>query len=206
MSQISAELIADAKSGDVRSLQILLVRCAPTIRTHLNHRIRGNEFAIEIAVDDLMQETFASAVKSIADLRSDEPAKFVTWIRKIADNVHLEEIRKLATKRRGADVRRRNRAAMPGGSTIDLIVELEDGKRSPSSGVALEEAVRRLKLAIHRLPEDQRRVIELCYERGMTRTEAADVLDKSDEAVRSLVLRAKKKLRDFLEDSSLWFD
>lgn len=64
------------------------------------------------------------------------------------------------------------------------------------------EAVEVLQVALAGLPVDQRRAIELRFMQGKSPEEAAEVMGKTASAVRSLIHRAKKALKDCLGRSS----
>jgi len=84
-SEISRQMILDAKSGDGLALQLLLQRVAPLLKKQLHGRIPA-KWASLVTIEDLLQDTFVKAVDNIAGLRSDEPAAFVAWIKQIAES------------------------------------------------------------------------------------------------------------------------
>lgn len=71
-----------------------------------------------------------------------------------------------------------------------LLVELG----SPSSGVAADEELRRLGAAVDSLNEDQRLVVELAYFQACPQREIAELIGRSEVAVRSLLARALARI------------
>ena len=67
--------------------------------------------------------------------------------------------------------------------------------------MARSEAVTRLGDAIANLPEDYRRVIELRHLEERETSEVAQILERSENAVRILYCRALKELRRVLPAS-----
>ena len=175
----------------------------PPLRKHLRFRVGSPETQMDgVVVEDLVQETFVKAIRHLSSLRSSEPAAYMSWIRKIADRVHIEQIRQMSTIRRGGKANHiQARDSVP-----VLLWEVVDADRSPSSHHALGEAIANLRKCIGKLPPDQKRVIEARYVDGLSHAEAAKVLGKREDALRALLFRAKRKLREHMKDSSLWFN
>jgi RNA polymerase sigma-70 factor (ECF subfamily) len=57
-----------------------------------------------------------------------------------------------------------------------------------------------LAQAIARLPEDQRRVVELHYLKGLTVAEVADQIGRTRPAAVGLLFRGLKRLRELLRE------
>ena len=79
-------------------------------------------------------------------------------------------------------------------------IDLLPSWRDHADAAALTEAVRQ---AIGRLPEDQRRAIELAYWQGMTQHEVACALGIPEGTVKSRLRLAQAKLRDWLAPLAL---
>ena len=60
------------------------------------------------------------------------------------------------------------------------------------------EEERKLRQALERLPEDQRRAVHLMYLEGRPVREISRRLGRTEASVRGLIRRAKQKLRPFL--------
>jgi len=125
--------------------------------------------------DDLAQETFLKAHRSLAHFRGD--ASFVAWLCAIAAN----ELR--------AEWRRRQRRAE----------FLEESVHEFVGAVAAVNGDRDLADALARLPEIQRAALALCFEQGLTHEEAAAVLQCPVGTLKSHVARGKQRLRALLE-------
>lgn len=80
---------------------------------------------------------------------------------------------------------------------IEDVHELLDSAATPEDLAFLADERRALRAALTRLPDDQRRVVELRLA-GLTGPEIAEVLDRSHAAVKMLQLRAVDRLRDLL--------
>ena len=69
-----------------------------------------------------------------------------------------------------------------------------------------EEDKRLLYAALRRLPDDYRAVLWLIYFEGFSNGEATAVLKKSDRQVRNLLYRAKRSLKEKLEEEGFVYE
>jgi len=111
---------------------------------------------------------------------------FRAWLFTIAHNVIVSQYR--ARARRGYH------------RPLDEALQIADPDASPEADVLLADEQQRLRRALARLPDDQRRVIELRLA-GLLGAEIAEVLRRSPGAIRQLQYRATQRLRDILIDS-----
>lgn len=124
--------------------------------------------------DDLAQETFLKAHRSLAEFRGE--GSLVAWLCAIAANELRAEWR-----------RRKRRAEFLEESEYELRAETPDGDD------------RALALALAQLPETQRAALALCFEHGLTHEEAANVMRCPVGTLKSHVARGKQRLRKLLE-------
>jgi RNA polymerase sigma-70 factor (ECF subfamily) len=148
--------------------------------------LMGNEADAE----DVLQETFLSAFKSID--RFEGRSSLSTWLYRIASNAALMRLR-------------RNE---PEQVSVDEPVERDDGEMMPrqffdfcclpEEDLLREEAREQMKQAIDDLPPTLRSVFVLRDIEGLSTAETAEALDLSESAVKSRLMRARLKLRDEL--------
>ena len=135
---------------------------------------------------DIAQETFLRIFKAYRRWRPQ--ANFRTWLLTITTRLCLNEIRS----------RKRERKALsPVTDTTDLNLmgNLPDtGARSPFDVTLVEERKKILHRAMDSLPENQKRALLLHKFEGLSYQETAEIMDVSLEAVRSLLVRARKNL------------
>lgn len=166
--------------------------CAICVREHSSHiynlalKLTGDPATAE----DVLQETFLSAFKSIA--RFEGKAQLSTWLYRIAYNAALMRLRK-----RQVDT-----------VSLDEPVEDEEGVPQPRDfadwsenpeHVLLDAEMRRvLDQAVGSLSETLRSVFILRDVNGLSTAQTAQVLGLSEEAVKSRLLRARLALREKL--------
>lgn len=142
--------------------------------------------------EDLAQEVFLRVYRS---RKSYSPkAKFSTWLFTVANNLALNAIR---------DGKRRRGVQLPSesGPLGPRPAEALAQDRGPSASQALRhrELAERVRLALDVLNERQRAAVVLNKFEDMGYAEIAEVMGLSVKAVKSLLSRARARLREVLE-------
>jgi RNA polymerase sigma factor (sigma-70 family) len=164
-----AALIARAQLDDDRhAFGELVLRHQSAVRAALRKLTRGNQ----ARADDLAQETFLLAFRSLRGFRSD--ARFGTWLYRIAYNVFI------------SDTRRRRELQLDDDSAAEPEVPAES--QHTDLRIDLERAMRVLSAAEHA-------AIVQCYFNDLTHDEAAYVLGWPVGTVKTHILKAKLKLK-----------
>ncbi len=180
-----ADLVARLKAGDQLAYGELVEQNANRIyRVAL--RMLGNEADAE----DVLQETFLSAFKSID--RFEGRASLSTWLYRIATNAALMRLRRKE----------------PVQVSVDEPIERDDGDLMPrqffdfcclpEETLLREEAQAEMLRAVDELTPALRSVFVLRDIEGLSTQETADALDLSISAVKSRLMRARLKLRERL--------
>lgn len=94
-----------------------------------------------------------------------------------------------------------DRKRKPGMAALDDQPEpIDDTRPDPYQTRLAAETGDRVAVALAKLPERQRAAILLCFWEGESNITAADALGVSIGALESLLVRAKRSLRDDLSD------
>ncbi len=199
-------LVQQAIAGDPQALEQLLLLHCDTVAEHIRPKLAGPLQSL-VSVDDILQETFFRAFQQIQRFEPKSDHSFLAWLKTIAESRIVDAIKHQKRRKRGGDMRR---VEQPQDqfqtSVIDLMGVLADGDgATPSQIVATDEAVRAMQVAIASLPIEQRDAILLRYFRHQSLEEAAAELDRSPEAIRGLLRRAKQALRRHMQRTSIWF-
>ena len=137
------------------------------------------------AREDLVQETFLRVVR--ARDRYEPTARFTTWLYRIVFNLAVNE-----TQRGGSP----GELALDGGSGEMRASEPDDVRQAdPSAGLASDDVVQAVRRAIAELPEQQRMALVLAKYEELPYVEIGTVLGCSEKAIKSLVHRARERLR-----------
>jgi RNA polymerase sigma-70 factor (ECF subfamily) len=184
-----ADLADRLKAGDQAAYAQLVEENAARIY-RLALRMMGNEADAE----DVLQETFLSAFKSIESFEA--RSSLSTWLYRIASNAALMRLR-------------RNE---PDQVSVDEPIESNDGDLIPrqffdfcclpEEDFLREEARAEMMRAVDELPPPLRSVFALRDIEGLSTEETANALGLSISAVKSRLMRARLKLRERL---SLYF-
>ena len=189
------ELIAEAIRGDQVALQKLLVSRAIVLARFADRKLpqplRG-----QVDPEDIVQQVFVEAFRSIARFRPEDADSFQSWLLRIADHVIKDAVKHQQRAKRGGHFRRIHRVKPTESQSVaDLVEVLSAGGRSPSQSVMGHEAVAALTEAIAALPDDNRRAVQLRLLEGKSLEETATIMNRSPRAIQGLIDRAKKKMR-----------
>lgn len=136
--------------------------------------------------DDLAQEVFLTAWKSIASFK--RGSSFYTWLYRIAVNLSLTFLKRRSREKGRAEFRE------------DLAGSgAEGGASSPEGSSVLSELKDRVDEAVESLPGHFRAAFVLVVSQGLNHAEAADILGCSENTVSWRMHKARKLLRTRLE-------
>jgi RNA polymerase sigma-70 factor (ECF subfamily) len=166
----SALIVHVVVDGDRAAFGDLVVRHQSAVRAFLRHLTRGDA----ALADDLAQDTFVEAYRSLARFRGD--ADFRTWLLGIAHN-HWR------------NARRRQRES----------VSFEDSFAGAADDSTRAADLRHdLDTALRQLSAPEQLVLHLGYQQGRTHEEIATLLDWPLGTVKTHLARGKDKLRQLL--------
>ena len=176
-----AAVVALAMNGDDAAYGELVRRRQAAIRQLFRRLTRDPALA-----DDLAQQTFVHAWKSIRSLRS--PAAFGAWLRKLAVNCWLQQ------------VRIKQHEVLLGDEA------LADGLRASTAGADQAAPVEGpvtarmdLDAALAALPPDARLCVVLAYSEGMSHAEISESTAMALGTVKSHIARGAARLRELLQ-------
>ena len=182
-SDSELNLINKAQAGDRQALDTLLEEYRGRLAALIHFRL-GAGLRHFVDPEDVAQETLLRAIRSIENFQWNGDESFLRWLGGIAEHVIL----KVSGKH--------DRAPSPG-----LEKEPSADSVSLSRAERRDERFHRLKLSIQQLGEDQRRVVELARIEGVPIKEIARRMQRSESAVKNLLLRALKNLRERFGDT-----
>ncbi len=181
------ELIACYKGGDEKAFEILLKRHKNKIFTTILLIVKDQYVA-----EDLLQETFIKAIKTIKSGRYNEEGKFLPWISRIAHNMSIDYFRKQ---------KRYPTIVMEDGSNVFNTLEFSED--SFESVQIKKETYARLRELIQRLPEAQRQVLIMRHYMKMSFQEIAEATGVSINTALGRMRYALINLRKQMNQSNL---
>jgi RNA polymerase sigma-70 factor (ECF subfamily) len=133
-----------------------------------------------IEAEDLTSRTFYRALRSISRYRDQKGASFQSWLFRIAHNLVVNWYR---DNSRWQDV------------SVDNIAPLHSGAPNPEVNAESAEEQRFLLQIIEHLPEDRKTLLVLKFVEQMSNAEIAEILGRTEGAVKSLYHRTLLHLR-----------
>jgi RNA polymerase sigma-70 factor, ECF subfamily len=169
-------VVALAMNGDDAAYGELVRRRQGAIRNMFRRLTRDPASA-----DDLAQQTFVLAWKSIRSLKS--PSAFAAWLRRLAVNCWLQQARG-----------KKHEVAL-GDEMLVALGEEMLAERHATSTVAEQLD---LDAALATLPPDARLCVVLAYSEGMSHAEISDSTAIPLGTVKSHIVRGAARLRELL--------
>jgi RNA polymerase sigma-70 factor (ECF subfamily) len=146
----------------------------------------------EAAAEDLVHEVFLAALGSLDKFRGD--SQLYTWLRSIA-------FHKIKDFYRHQSREPKPEKSLPDFGAIKL-EQIGDNKPATSTAMESEELQQSVHQALVNLPQDYQEVLVLKYLKDMPVLAISQVMGRSPKSVEGLLSRARKAMRDKLEDNN----
>jgi RNA polymerase sigma-70 factor (ECF subfamily) len=161
---------------------------------HWDARLQGR-----LDPSDLVQDTLLEAHNKRAQFRGTGEAELAGWLRQILARNLVDAVRRLKQTKRDVNLER-SLEVLLGESSSRLQDWLAACQSSPSKQAAKNEELSRLADCLAQLPPPQREAVTLHHLKGLSLTELARQMERSEAAVAGLLRRGLKKLRQLMGD------
>jgi RNA polymerase sigma-70 factor (ECF subfamily) len=169
-------LLARVAAGEAQAFRALVDRHLPTVLAIARRMLKDDAEA-----EDVAQEAMLRLWRNAAGLELG-PGGVRPWLRRVASNLCIDRVR---SARNTSVVEEVPEQAEPAGQVRHLTERELKG---------------RVDTALKALPERQRLALTLFHYEGMSQIEVGEVLGISDEAVESLLARARRTLKASLKN------
>lgn len=166
-----AVLVAAVGRGDADAFRLLMTRHLGSIVSVARRMLRDDAEA-----EDVAQEAFLRLWRSSSTLEIG-PAGIRPWLRRVVSNLCLDRVR--------------------GQGRVTVVEDLPEVPEPAKqlAGLETRDTQRRVEAAMQRLPDRQRLALTLFHFEGLSQIEIGQVMAVSDEAVESLLSRARRQLK-----------
>lgn len=169
-------LLARVTAGEAPAFRALVDRHLPTVLAIARRMLRDDGEA-----EDVAQETLLRLWRNAGSLQLGEGG-VRPWLRRVASNLSIDRVRA-----------RRN-------VSLGEEVPEESEPASQVTQLAERDLSTRVDAALKALPERQRLALTLFHYEGMSQVEVGEAMNISDEAVESLLARARRTLKASLKN------
>src|SRR5262245_57759517 len=197
MTNADRDLLTRAVAGDSAALGELLRRHERGLRSALDTRIPAR-LRSQTATDDLLQITFADAIRSVPTAHFESLDEFAAWLHRIALHNLDDAIRAFDADKRGGGRAIASLDAQASSQALVADLIAADGP-SPSRQIRAAEAAAILHSTLADLPEDYQSVVRMYDLEGRSIDDVAAAVGRSPGAVHLLRARAFRRLREALQ-------
>lgn len=181
VTEIDDLTLARAKRGEASAFRAIVVAYQGPVHALLGRMLLG--VASRAEVEELAQETFVRAYRSLGAFDSRGPGRLRKWVLTIATHIAIDALR----------------ARKP--PSAQLIEEAFAHASSADEGLREKALAETLSRALSALPEDQRAVLLLREVHELEYEEIAEALGIAIGTVRSRLSRARDAMRLALKES-----
>jgi RNA polymerase sigma-70 factor, ECF subfamily len=166
-----ASLLAEAGLGNTAAFGILVARHLPAMLAVARRMLRDDAEAEDVAQEAMLRLWKSSARLDIS-MHGARP-----WLRRVVSNLCIDKVR--------------------AGRNTTVVDDVPEQPIAADQDVSLErrQSSARVDSALKALPERQRLALVLFHYEGMSQIEIGDAMNISDEAVESLLSRARRTLK-----------
>lgn len=183
LRETEEELVRSAQTGNIAAFE----RLVRTLERQMLAVAAGFAHTPEDA-NDIYQDAMLAAYRALPKFKLE--SKFSTWLHKIVVNTALSNRRKL--KRTWQKMT----AVQQEYEQQEKYVE----SHSPEAATLDEELGREISKAMTRLTDSERMAFVLCHQQGFKLREAGEVMNCSENSIKVMLFRARKKLQEQLAE------
>jgi RNA polymerase sigma-70 factor (ECF subfamily) len=190
---------ADNDRANPQAMQMLLIAERGRLLAYIHkHFPAGLQPMIEPA--DILHDTYFEAVRRLQTFRPTDDTSTFRLLVTIARRRIAQLLRISGRTKHGGKSRR----VAQSDSIVAMLCELAAHEKTPSRSASGHEFMAALEKSLGRLPEDLRTAVTLRYIQGMSPTEIAGKMDRTERAVHQLCYRGVQMVRRELRSASMF--
>jgi RNA polymerase sigma-70 factor (ECF subfamily) len=147
---------------------------------------------------DVAQDALSRALEALPTFQWRSEAELTAWLRRILVNTLIDKLRYYRTEGRDVSLERSlEQSVAESSSRLEAWLAAESP--SPSDRVSHQEQLLRMAAALAKLPEDERRAVEMKHLLSWSVMDISQALGRTRAAVGGLLRRGMKRLRKALQ-------
>ena len=171
-----SEILLRLKAGDELALQELMSRYKGPLAVSMSRLIKSRE-----DIEELLQELFLRVWRNRGNLDTE---RYRGYLYKIAENLVYDRLRKAAREKR---------------LSVDYFMHIIEAYSHIEEGIFGKEMLEVLQRGIQQLPEQRRKVFELCKIEGKSYEEVSQLLSISVSTVNSHITNANASIKAYFK-------
>ena len=199
-SSAEVDLLARAIAGEPLAVERLLVGYQSRLLARIQRKL-PSALGGSVSAEDVLQDAFLEICRGIRTFKPEGRGAFARWMVMIADSRLIDAIRGHQAAKRGGGWQPLD--PQGGGSSVTPLLELLwVDSHSPSRSAAGHEIEAAIQEAVSGLKPDYREAVRLRFLEGLSASEVAARMGRSEWSVHKLCSRGLKHLREVLGDPS----
>lgn len=178
------EKVERARNGDSQAFAELFEPLRQQLLAAIRRRL-SPEIRQRIDPEDVLQDTFVRGLHSFTRFEWQGEESLRRWLESIATHVTLDVVRHQGRRK-----------------TLRLDHDMMGDGAPPSRAMRRQERRERLQNSLRTLSPDHRMVLELSRMQELSIREIAERMGRTESAVKNLLLRATRKLRESFGDTA----
>jgi len=188
ISRSDCELLSDYIAGNNSALEILYKRYERKVYTYILLMVRKPHLA-----EDLLQETFIKAIKSVKEGKYSETNRFGSWLMRIAHNLVIDQFRQ----------NKQYREVSNNDFPMDIFSTPRFSETTVEQRMVYERVLFEVRALIDFLPDDQREVVMLRFYGDLSFKEIAEITNVSINTALGRMRYALINLRKMVKEKNL---
>ena len=187
--------------GETEAINKLMERHRPALRRMIEMRL-DRQIQGRVDASDVVQDVLIEAAQRMRAYLEKPDIPFHLWLRQMAQDRIIDLHRRHHAQRRSVDMEQSMAAAFPDQSSLDLMAQIQDQELTPAAATLRREMERRFHQGLAQLDDDDREVILMRHAEHLGNGEVATALGLSPAAAGMRYLRAIRRLKEVLGESS----
>jgi RNA polymerase sigma-70 factor (ECF subfamily) len=197
------ELLIRAQGGEPAAVNLLMDRHRQSLRQMVQLRM-DRILSQRVDASDIVQDVLLEASQRLEDFIKEARMPFHLWLRQLAKDqlIDMHRRHRLAQRRSLDREQSLTRPAGQDHSSLDLAAQLKDQELTPAAAALRKEFQQRFYVALEQLEDDDRELILMRHVEQLSNSDIAQALGLSQPAAGMRHLRALRRLREILGEST----